>query len=179
LIGKENLPKEACVFVANHQGLFDMIIAIAYLDRNIGFVAKKESSNIPIVSSWMKEMHCVFLDRKNTREAIKTINDAIENVKEGHSMFIFPEGTRSRSSRIGEFKRGSMRLAIKSEAPIVPITIDGAYKILEANNGKFTPEEVTFTIGEPIYTKGLSKEELDNLANTVRSTIVANMPPTT
>lgn len=175
LVGKENLPKEACVFVANHQGIFDMITVIAYLDRSIGFVAKKEAGKLPIVSGWMKEMHCVFLDRKNTREGLKTMNEAIENVKGGHSMFIFPEGTRSRSSKIGEFKKGSMRLAIKSEAPIVPITVDGAYKVLEANNGRFKPAEVTLTIGKPIYTKGLNKEELDNLADTVRNIIASNL----
>jgi len=175
LVGKENLPKEACVFVANHQGIFDMVTVIAYLDRNMGFVAKKEAEKLPIVSSWMKEMHCVFLDRKNTREGLKTMNEAIENVKSGHSMFIFPEGTRSRSNKIGEFKKGSMRLAIKSEAPIVPITVDGAYKVFEANNGKVKPEEVTLTIGKPIYTKDLNKEELDNLADTVRNIIASKL----
>lgn len=175
LKGKENLPKETCVFVANHQGIFDMITVIAYLDRAIGFVAKKEASKLPIVSSWMKEMHCVFLDRKNAREGLKTINEAIENVKKGHSMFIFPEGTRSRGDEMGEFKKGSMRLAVKSEAPIVPISIDGTYKILEANNGKFRSEEVTLTIGKPIYTKGLNKEELDNLASVVRNVIASNL----
>ena len=175
LIGKENLPQEPCVFVANHQGIFDMITVIAYLDRTIGFVAKKETIKLPIVSSWMKEMHCVFLDRKNTREGLKTMNEAVENVKNGHSMFIFPEGTRSKNGEIGEFKKGSMRLAVKSQAPIVPITIAGARKIFEENNCRLRPAEVTLTIGKPISTKGLTKEEQDNLAAYVREVIASKI----
>jgi len=103
------------------------------------------------------------------------MNEAVENVKNGHSMFIFPEGTRSKNGEIGEFKKGSMRLAVKSEAPIVPITIEGARKIFEENNCRFRAAEVTLTIGKPISTKGLTKEEQDNLAGYVREVIASNI----
>jgi 1-acyl-sn-glycerol-3-phosphate acyltransferase len=176
IIGKENLPKEACLFVPNHQGLFDLLLLLGYINRPIGFIAKKETENIPIISGWMKEMHCVFIDRKNTREGLKAINQGVENLKEGHSMVIFPEGTRSRSSYIGEFKKGSMRLAIRSECPIVPITIDGTYKVFEANHGMLKPGIISLIINKPIYAKNFTMEEQGNLSNIVRAIIKENLP---
>ena len=176
IVGLENLPSEACLFVPNHQGLFDLLILIGYINRPIGFIAKKETNKIPIISGWMKQMHCVFIDRKNIREGLKAINKGVENLKEGHSMVIFPEGTRSRSSNIGEFKKGSMRLAIKSQCPIVPITIDGTYKIFEANHGIIAPGIVSVIINKPIYAEKFNEEEQGNLSNLVRNIIKENLP---
>jgi len=176
IIGIENLPKEACLFVPNHQGLFDLLILIGYINRPIGFIAKKETKKIPIISGWMKEMHCVFIDRKNIREGLKAINQGVENLKQGYSMVIFPEGTRSRSSSIGVFKKGSMRLAIKSECAIVPITIEGTYKIFEANHGRITPGVVSVIINKPIYAKNFTSDEQGNLSNIVRNIIKENLP---
>ena len=176
IIGADNIPKESCLFVPNHQGLFDLLILLGYINRPIGFIAKKETKKIPIISGWMKEMHCVFIDRKNIREGLKAINKGVENLKQGHSMVIFPEGTRSRSSSIGMFKKGSMRLAIKSECSIIPITIDGTYKIFEANHGIVKPGIVSVTIDKPIYAKNFTAEEQGNLSKIVRNIIKENLP---
>lgn len=175
IIGAENLPKESCIFVPNHQGLFDLLILLGYINRSIGFIAKKETKKIPIISGWMKEMHCVFIDRKNIREGLKSINIGVENLKQGYSMVIFPEGTRSRSRSIGMFKKGSMRLAIKSECPIIPITIDGTYKIFEANHGIVKPGIVSIIIDKPIYAKNFTAQEQGNLSNIVRNIIKGNL----
>ncbi|EKN42049.1 1-acyl-sn-glycerol-3-phosphate acyltransferase, partial [Clostridium botulinum CFSAN001627] len=120
---------------------------------------------------WMKEMKCVFMDRQNVRAAVKTINEGVENLKNGYSMLIFPEGTRSRGENLGEFKKGSMKLGIKAGVPIVPIAINGTYNVLEANGRKIKAADVDLIICPPIYPNELSKEEQNNLSETIKDII--------
>ena len=169
--GLENVPKGACLFVGNHQGLLDVPVIVSSLDRYVGFVAKKEMLKLRILTYWMKEMKCVFMDRQNIRAAVKTINEGVQNLKNGYSMLIFPEGTRSRGEKLGDFKKGSMKLGVKAGVPIVPIVIDGTYKIREANGGKIKAAEVDLIICPPIYPKELSKEEQNNLSETIKDII--------
>ncbi len=173
--GQENLPAENCLFVANHQGLLDFPVLICSINRSVGFIAKKELLKIKIISFWMKQLNCIFMDRSNIRESIKSINEGVENLKNGYNMGIFPEGTRSRSEKIGEFKKGSMKLALKSNSIIVPIAINGTYKVLEANSGRIKPAEVNVIICKPINTKELTKEQQQDLSNIIRNTIVESI----
>src|SRR5699024_1808110 len=99
---------------------------MGYLGVPHGFIAKVELTKFPIVSQWMKEMKCIFMDRSDRRQSLQSIKEGINILKNGHSMVIFPEGTRSKSDAMGEFKAGSMTLATKSGVPIVPITISGS-----------------------------------------------------
>ncbi|WP_061320298.1 lysophospholipid acyltransferase family protein [Clostridium botulinum] len=169
--GLENVPDGPCLFVGNHQGLLDVPVIVSSLDRYVGFVAKKEMLKLKILTYWMKEMKCVFMDRQNVRAAVKTINEGVENLKNGYSMLIFPEGTRSRGENLGEFKKGSMKLGIKAGVPIVPIAIDGTYNVLEANGKKIKAADVDLIICPPIYPNELSKEEQNNLSVTIRDVI--------
>ena len=114
------------------------------------------------------------MDRENTREAIKVILEGVNYLKEGHSLCIFPEGTRSKSNNVGSFKKGSLKLALKSGVPIVPVTIDGAYKILEENN-RLRKAHVIVTVDKPIYTEGMTKEEQNDLIDEIKSKIVKNL----
>jgi 1-acyl-sn-glycerol-3-phosphate acyltransferase len=175
VVGKENVPNAPCVFVGNHQSNFDIPAILANTNRLTGVIAKKNMEKIPIMSYWMRKIHCVFMDRENPREALKSISEGIENLKDGYSMLIFPEGTRSRSNNIGEFKKGSMRLAIKAGVPIVPITVYDTHKAMEANNGKIKKANAKIIIGKPIYTDGMSKEEKANIGETVKSIIQNNL----
>lgn len=173
--GLENLPEGACCFVSNHQGNFDIVTILASIDKPMGFIAKKEMEKLPIISWWMKQMQCVFMDRQNVREALKSINQGADNMKNGQSMVIFPEGTRSKSSDIGEFKKGSLKMATKAKVPIVPITLDGTYKIYEGNNNKIKSGEVNLIVGSPIYIDDFSKEDQKNLSEIVRNEIIKNL----
>lgn len=176
VVGRENIPEGTCLYVVNHQGFFDIPIVIESLGRSVGFIAKKELLKLKVLTYWMNQIHCIFMDRSNIRESIKSINEGIDNLKNGHSMVIFPEGTRSKGPSIGEFKKGSLKLALKSGVPVVPITIDGSYKLREGNKKqKIKSAEVKVTICEPIYTEKLSKEEQTNLAETVRGIIENNI----
>jgi 1-acyl-sn-glycerol-3-phosphate acyltransferase len=175
VIGKENIPKEPCVFVGNHQSNLDIPVILANTNGLTGAIAKKDMEKIPIVSYWMRQIHCVFLDRENPREALKAISEGVENLKSGYSMIIFPEGTRSRSNVMGEFKKGSMRLATKALVPIVPITIYDTNKAMEGNNGKVKKANAKLIIGKPIYLEGMSKEEIANISEVVRNIIQGNL----
>lgn len=175
VIGKENIPKEPCVFVGNHQSNLDIPVILANMNRLTGAIAKKDMEKIPIVNYWMRQIHCVFLDRENPREALKGISEGVENLKNGYSMIIFPEGTRSRSNNMGEFKKGSMRLAIKAGVPIVPITIYDTNKGMEGNNGKVKKANAKLIIGKPIYLEGMSKEEKADISEVIRNIIQNNL----
>ncbi|KYH28506.1 MULTISPECIES: lysophospholipid acyltransferase family protein [Clostridium] len=173
--GLENVPEEACCFVSNHQGNFDILAILASIDKPMGFIAKKEMAKVPFISRWMKNIRCVFMDRENPREALKAINQGAENLRSGYSMVIFPEGTRSKSHNIGEFKKGSLKMAIKAKVPIVPITIDGSYKIFEEHNGWLRKGEIKLTVGKPLYLDKLTSEEQKKLSEIVKMEIVKNL----
>lgn len=175
--GKENIPLDRnVVFISNHQGDFDIAIFMALIPKEKGFVAKIELNKIPILRTWMKYLGCVFMDRKDLRQSLKTINEAITFIKKGHSMVIFPEGTRSKSDYIGDFKAGSFKLATKTDAPIVPVTIDGSYKLKEKNNGRIKPDIVNVYIHKPVYMEDLSLEDKENLPNTIKNIIQDKLP---
>jgi 1-acyl-sn-glycerol-3-phosphate acyltransferase len=175
VIGKENIPNEPCVFVGNHQSNFDIPAVLCNINRLTGVIAKKNMGKVPIMSYWMRQIHCVLMDRENPREALKAIAEGVQNLKDGYSMLIYPEGTRSRSNIMGEFKKGSMRLAIKAGVPIVPITVYDTYKAMEGNNGKIKKANAKIIIGKPIYTDAMSKEEKANIAEIVKNIIQNNL----
>ena len=106
------------VFVANHQSDFDIPLIAAYAGKPLGFVAKKEMKKVPIVRDWMEMIKCSFIDRDSARKSMEAILKAIETVKSGHSMVIYPEGTRNKGYLELEFKAGSFKLATKSHASL-------------------------------------------------------------
>ncbi|WMJ79076.1 lysophospholipid acyltransferase family protein [Clostridium sp. MB40-C1] len=173
--GMDNIPDEACCFISNHQGNFDFIAMMATIDKPIGFIAKKEMQKLKILSVWMKDLKCVFIDRNNIRESLKAINEGAENLKQGNSMLIFPEGTRSKGKNLGEFKKGSLKMALKAKAPIVPLTVDGSYKIFEDHNGWLRKGTIRLVAGKPIYPDELPKEEQKNLTEIIRNEIEKNL----
>ncbi len=173
--GAGNVPADrAVLFVSNHQGNFDIPILLGCIDKPKAFIAKIEILKLPLIRTWMKQMNCVFMDRQDMRQSLKVMNEATEYLKQGYSMVIFPEGTRSKGEAMGEFKAGSLRLAIKAGVPIVPVTIKGSYKLMEENGFAIKPAEVEVVISEPIETKGLTKEQANGLNEEVYSIIAGN-----
>lgn len=172
VIGAENILSEPCVFVGNHQAIYDAFVLIYCINTPTGFIAKKEITKIPLIYGWLKSTHSVFLDRSNIKDGIRAINEGVDNLSKGFSMIIFPEGTRSLASNMGEFKKGSIKLALKANAPIVPFTLDGTYKVLEVGN-QVRGHKVTIKFHKPIYTSELSKEDQKSINETVYS-IVSN-----
>nr|WP_207754855.1 lysophospholipid acyltransferase family protein [Desulforadius tongensis] len=173
--GLENIPAGNVLFVSNHQGNFDIPLLIGYIDKPKGFIAKIELKKIPIISTWMRKINCVFIDRSNLRESMKAIIESVKLLKQGKSMVLFPEGTRSKSNKLGSFKPGGIKSAVKAQVPIVPVTINGSYRILEHNKFFIKPARIKIVISEPIYVNKLTKEERDNLPNRLREIIAANL----
>lgn len=169
--GKENIPEEACLFVSNHQSYFDVLAIMVAAGKPMGFVAKEELKKLIYFRYWLAMGNCVFINRKNPREGLKAINKASENIKNGSSMVIFPEGTRSRSAEIGEFKKGSMKVATKAGAKIVPIAVKGTYKAYEKTEG-YGKVKARVVFGEAIDTSLLAKEELSTIHEVIRERIV-------
>ena len=159
VIGLENIPKdEPVVFIGNHRGFFDTVVSYSRMPRLTGFIAKKEMIGIPLLSQWMVQMNCLFLDRSNIKEGLKTILTGIEKVKGGISMWIFPEGTRNKSedpADLMEFHEGSLKIAEKSGCPVIPVAITGTDDVFERHIPWIRKSHVIIEYGEPIYLKEL------------------------
>ncbi|OPJ61675.1 lysophospholipid acyltransferase family protein [Clostridium oryzae] len=168
--GLENIPEGACVFAGNHEAIFDVFAVLPCMKSITGFIAKQSLGKLPAVAWWMRQAHSVFIDRDNPREGIKAINQAVENLKAGYSVIVFPEGTRSLKSEIAEFKRGSLKLALKANVPIVPFTVDGTYRVLEVGN-KVRGNKAKIIFHEPIYVENLSREEQKNITEIVHDIV--------
>ncbi|ODA42868.1 lysophospholipid acyltransferase family protein [Desulfosporosinus sp. BG] len=176
VIGAENVPLDrAVLFVSNHQGNFDIPILLGCIDKPKAFIAKAEILKIPIISKWMKQMNCLFLDRHDMRQSLRVMNQAADYLKKGYSMVIFPEGTRSKGNTMGEFKAGSLRIALKANVPIVPVTIKGSFKLMEESGFLIKPAEVEMVISEPIETYHLTKEQINGLHEKVRTIISSKL----
>ncbi|MCD8503076.1 MAG: 1-acyl-sn-glycerol-3-phosphate acyltransferase [Bacillaceae bacterium] len=173
----ENLPPqgEACLFVSNHQGNFDIPILIGFLNRPLGFISKIEVKKMPIVNKWMEHMNCVFMDRKDRRQAVQSINKGADNLKNGSSLVIFPEGTRSKGMKMNSFKAGSFKLAQKSGATIVPVAINGSYKIMEQNGFKIKPATVKVTILPSISKETYQEKDMKQIAAEVEEMITREL----
>ena len=156
--GRENIPQgQAVMYVGNHRGYFDILTGYVTVPDLMGFVAKKEMLRYPLLRTWMKYVNCLFLDRKNIKEGLKTILSAIAQIKEGVSVWIFPEGTRNENGLLDllEFHEGSMKIAEKSGCPIVPVAIKGTAEIFEEHIPFIRPGHVVIRYGEPFFVKEL------------------------
>ena len=169
--GTENIPEGTVLFVSNHQSYWDIPVFLAAIrGKQFGFIAKSDLSKLPSYGEWMIDIRCVFIEREDTRASLKAIEEGINLLKQGFSLVIFPEGTRSKGREMGKFKKGSLRLATKTGIPIVPITIDGTYKAYE-EKGYLQPASVSFKIHKPIETKGMSRKEIAELPEKVEKII--------
>jgi len=170
--GKENIPKnQTLLFICNHKSLFDIPILVSSIDIPMAFVGKIQLKKVPIISFWMKKINCIFMDRDDIRQSLKAINQGIEQLKNGQSLLIFPEGTRIKGEELGEFKKGSLKLANKSNVPIIPIYIKNADKILENQFPWIKATHIDVRIGKPIIIEKLDTNSQKNLSEYVKKQI--------
>ena len=129
--------------------------------RKTGYIAKKEMEGIPLLKQWMDRIGCLFLDRKDIRAGLKTILQAITDIREGTSLVIFPEGTRNRNESVTdllEFKEGSLKIAEKSGCPVIPMAILGSSNTFEKHMPLIRPAKIVIRFGEPVDVKALPEE---------------------
>lgn len=163
VIGEENVPKDQPVlYIGNHRSFFDILLTYTRCPGLTGYVAKAEMEKIPLLSNWMRYLHCLFLDRKDIKKGLQTIKEGIEKIKSGISICIFPEGTRNRSEsdlELMEFHEGSFKLATRTGCPIIPIALNNTVSIFEKQFPKIRKTHVVIEYCKPIYPAELSKED--------------------
>lgn len=173
ITGEENVPKDQPVlYIGNHRSYFDVIITYSRCPGLTGYIAKENMEKVPLLSTWMKRLYCLFLNREDMRKGLKTILQAIDQVKEGISICIFPEGTRNRTEEeMLPFHAGSFKIAEKTGCPIIPMAITNSAAIWEAHFPTIHKASVTLQYGEPIYVSELSAEEKKHLSEYVQQRI--------
>lgn len=174
--GLENIPKDSAVlYVGNHRSYFDILVGYTTVPGPMGFVAKKEMLRYPLLSDWMVNVNCLFLDRDDIKAGLKMILDGIEKVKNGVSVWIFPEGTRNRHDDILEllpFKEGSLKIAEKSGCPVVPVAMFGMADVFEKHIPFIRPAHVIVEYGKPFYIKELEPENRKKAGAYTRDVII-------
>lgn len=159
VIGRENIPDTPVLFASNHQSYFDILVTHNAIRRPVGFVAKKEMEKYPLLPLYMKDIGCIFLNRDDPREGVKTIQAGAEQLKAGHDMLICPEGTRSKCDSMNHFKEGSLKMAEKAKVPVVPVALIGTNRLLECRPGfNIKKGNVTVVFGEPFMISELPPE---------------------
>lgn len=165
-------PDQPYIFVMNHQSLFDIVAAFVAIPVNIRFIAKKILKSIPFLGWYMSVTGMVFIDRKNRDKAVKSLDEACKKIRAGVSILVYPEGTRSKDGFIMPFKKGPFVMAIQAGVPIVPVAIDGCFRLLERDSMRIRPCTLNIVLGEPIPTAGLGHEDRDALLHRVRNAII-------
>lgn len=173
VIGEENVPKDqAVLYVGNHRSIFDIVIAYPRVPNPTGFIAKKEILKVPLLNIWMIYLDCLFLDRKDIRKGLEMVLTAIDKVKNGISIFIYPEGTRNKTAKpLGEFHKGSFKIAQKSGCPIVPVVMNHSDEIFEKHIPFIRRTKVVIEYCKPIVMSELSKEDQKNIDQYVKNII--------
>lgn len=151
-IGEEHIPKDAgVIYVGNHRSFYDIITTYPRCPGLTGYMAKAEIRKVPLLRTWMKRLHCLFVDRKDVRSGIRVIQDSVELLNNGISVCIFPEGTRNTTNdTLLAFKAGAFRAAQKSGAPIVLMAINNSRAALEDHFPKIRPTHIVIEYSEPI-----------------------------
>ena len=167
VIGSENIPKDGGVlFVSNHRSYFDILTGFGYTKKPLGFVAKYEMIHVPLLKQWMELVNCLFLNRQDIKQGLKTIIKGIDQVKSGVSVWICPEGGRNMNpdvTNVKEFKEGSLKIAEKGKVPVVPVAIYGTYEIWEEHMPYMRKSKVIIEYGKPIVIDELSDAEKKKL----------------
>ncbi len=172
VIGRDNIPKdEAVLYISNHRSYFDVPVAYSSVPTLTSFMAKKEIGKVPFLSTWMKFLQCLFLDREDIKQGLKTVLKGIELVKNGYSVFISPEGTRNHGKEMLPFKEGSFKIAEKTGCAIIPVAITNSDEVFENHMPWIRAAHVIIEYGKPIYPKDLEKEQQKFLGSYVQGII--------
>ncbi|MEX0941397.1 MAG: lysophospholipid acyltransferase family protein [Pseudomonadales bacterium] len=176
VVGRDKVtPGQSYIIVANHQSLVDIYALYGCLDMDIKWVMKKELRSVPVLGIACEMMGHIIVDRSNTEAALQSINTARDRIKDGISVVFFPEGTRSRSGDLQEFKKGAFRLATELGLPILPVTIHNTNTVLPSDTTELVPGRVTLEFGDPVPTEGLTSADINELSDRVRNLIMASL----
>jgi len=174
--GQENVTAYApCIYMSNHQSYFDIFTLLAYLPVDFKFIMKQELMKIPLLGHAMKRAGYIGIDRENPKKAILSMNKITEKIKDGTSVLIFPEGTRSIDGRLQPLKKGGFNMALKAGCDIVPVAISNSYRIVPKGSLKVNKGSVALHIGKAISVKGYSRSNMTELMGRVREAMLSQM----
>lgn len=170
--GREHAQKhEPCVFIANHQSAVDIVAMLGLIPPSTRFVAKQELFRVPIFGWALAASGCVPIDRRNRIEAIRSLNVAAKQVRDGRSVVLFPEGSRSRDGSLGPFKKGAFHLGVQAGVPVVPVAIIGSFDIFPPGSLRVVPGSVEVFVEPPIDVTPFQPDDYNGLSAVVRSAI--------
>ena len=175
--GRENFDKKTSyVFVANHQGAFDIFSIYGYLGHNFRWMMKKSLEKIPLVGYSCRVSGHIYVDNSTPSATRIAMETAEKRLSGGLSVVVFPEGSRSRDGRMHAFRRGAFQLAMEFNLPVVPVTIDGAYRIMP--RGAILPRygTIKLTIHKPIYAPEGGRHELSDLMEQSYEAVASSLP---
>ena len=178
--GRERLdPKESYVFVANHQGAFDIFLIYGHLNRNFKWMMKYQLRKIPFVGFACAKTHQIFVDKRGPKKIKATYDLARETLQDGTSVTVFPEGSRSYTGHMGVFKKGAFMLADELQLPVVPLTINGSFNIMpRTRDMKFARwHRLTLTIHDPIYPVGKGPDNVEATKNQAYDSVMSALVP--
>lgn len=174
--GEEHLnASRPAVFILNHQSNADFLIAIKLIRREARGVAKQELKNMPIIGQMLAASGTIFLDRTDKDKAIEALKPAVESLKEGTSVVIFPEGTRSYDYTLGSFKKGAFHLAMQAGVPLVPIVLKNAHDVMPRGKNVFTPTMVEVVVMPPVHTHDWTKKNMDAKITEIRNAFLREL----
>ena len=178
--GREHLEsKQSYVFVANHQGAFDIFLIYGYLNRNFKWMMKHSLRKIPFVGYACYKAHHIFVDKRGPKKIKATYDSARETLRDGISLTVFPEGSRSFTGHMGVFRKGAFALADELQLPVVPMTINGSFYIMPRTRDFHFVEwhPMKLTIHEPIYPVGKGDENVQATLNQAYDSVMSAMAP--
>ncbi len=169
--GLENIPEnQPVLIVSNHQSMYDILVFSGYYPKYFSWIAKKELFRIPFLGPAMHAANYIPIDRENKEKSLKSLEDAADRLRD-NSVLIFPEGTRSRTGAVGQFKFGAVILASISGNPILPVTITNSFERLPPEKFGIVPGTIRMIIDPVIETKGLNRRELFKILKEIRARI--------
>ncbi|MDR0824253.1 MAG: 1-acyl-sn-glycerol-3-phosphate acyltransferase [Prevotella sp.] len=164
-------PKKSYVFVPNHQGAFDIFLIYGYLNQNIKWVQKQELRKIPFVGKASEIAGHVFVDQSNLKSMKETIVKAEAQLGRGSSMVIFPEGARTKTGKMGRFKRGAFVIAKEMDLEIVPVTVNGSFDLMKIHTYLINPGKLELIVHEPLSTKTLNDDNMQDFISNCREIV--------
>ena len=172
VVGKENIPTDQPVlYAANHRGFFDIILLYSMVPTQTAFVSKDDLKKIPLIAQWMYFLNCQFINRKDMRQQMGVILNCISLVKKGYSVYIAPEGTRNATDTLLPFKEGSLKIAHKTNCPVVPVCVIGTEKQFEDSIPWVRKGKLRIEFGKPVYLEQLEPEHKKHLAAYVQEKV--------
>ena len=178
--GRENLERDqSYVFVANHQGAFDIFLIYGFLNRNFKWMMKQALRKVPFLGFACERSHQIFVDKRGPSKIRKTYDDARRILEQGYSVTVFPEGARSFTGHMAHFRKGAFALADELQLPVVPLTINGSFDVLPRMKGFnfITWHPLSLTIHEPIYPVGQGAENIDATMRQAYDSVMSSLDP--